>query len=93
MARFVGPLPAELLKSYEEEYRAQPKGPFLGTETLAYVGKDRLWSATTRWPMTSWGRRSWPLSSGSPAEIIHYAQRRSRSRHRPSEELDIVARV
>ena len=46
--RFAGPLPAELLKSYEDEYRAQPKGPFLGTETLAYDGKDRLWYATTR---------------------------------------------
>ena len=46
--RFAGPLPAELLKSYEEEYRARPKGPFLGTETLAYDGKDRLWYATSR---------------------------------------------
>ena len=46
--RFAGPLPPELLKSYEEEYRAQPKRPFIGTETLAYDGKDRLWYATSR---------------------------------------------
>ena len=46
--RFAGPLPAELLKSYEEEYRAKPKNPFLGTGTLAYDSKDRLWYATSR---------------------------------------------
>ena len=46
--RFAGPVPAELLKSDEEEYRAQPKVPHLGAGTLAYDGKDRLWYATTR---------------------------------------------
>ena len=46
--RFGGPLPPELLESYEEEYRAKPKNPFLGTRTLVFDGKDRLWYATTR---------------------------------------------
>ena len=46
--RFAGPLPPELLKSYEEEYRAEPKVPFLGTGTLVYDSGDRLWYATTR---------------------------------------------
>ena len=46
--RFSGPLPAELLKSYEEEYRAKPKLPFLGTGTLVYDSEDRLWYATAR---------------------------------------------
>lgn len=48
MRGFSGPVPPELLKSYEEEYRAQPKRPFLGTRTLAFDGEDRLWYATTR---------------------------------------------
>ena len=48
MRGFSGPVPPELLKSYEEEYRAQPKRPFLGTRTLAFDGADRLWYATTR---------------------------------------------
>ena len=46
--RFSGPLPAELLKSYEEEYRAKPKNPFLGTGTLVYDSEDRLWYATSQ---------------------------------------------
>ena len=46
--RFAGPLPPELLKSYEEEYRAEPKIAFLGTRTLVFEGNDRLWYATTR---------------------------------------------
>ena len=46
--RFAEPLPPELLKSYEEEYRTKPKPPFLGTGTLVYDSKDRLWYATTR---------------------------------------------
>ena len=46
--RFSGPLPPELQKSYEEEYRAQPKGAFLGPRTLAFDGGDRLWYATSR---------------------------------------------
>lgn len=46
--RFAGPVPAELLKSFEEEYRAQPKIPYHGAGTLAYDGKDRLWYATSR---------------------------------------------
>ena len=46
--RFAGPLPPDLLKSYEDEYRAEPKNPFLGTRTLVFDGNDRLWYATTR---------------------------------------------
>jgi len=46
--RFSGPLPPDLLRSYEEEYRAQPKRAFVGPKTLAFDGADRLWYATSR---------------------------------------------